>query len=94
MAGTWKQDFCKRVTKVNYKRSKDKDGKNKIITEYLPTDGYNMPVLLLGNKFDIVRIGIVYPHFLNIFFLMFVCLFVFLFICQDSRSNGRRISRR
>ncbi|CAD5121688.1 DgyrCDS10175 [Dimorphilus gyrociliatus] len=55
MAGTWKQDFCKRVTKVIYKRSKDKNGQERIVSEYIPTNGYNMPVLLLGNKFDIIQ---------------------------------------
>ena len=59
LANSWKQQFANKVTKVKNVTETLPDGSLTSKMEMLPCDGTAIPVLLLGNKYDLVRI-----HFL------------------------------
>jgi len=56
LANSWKQEFANKVTKVKNVTETLPDGSLTSTMEMLPCDGAVIPVLLLGNKYDLVRI--------------------------------------
>ncbi|XP_006812841.1 uncharacterized protein LOC102808369 [Saccoglossus kowalevskii] len=55
LAGTWKQDIVNHAVITNKKTEKQSDGTMKVVTEYTKADPKDIPVLLLGNKYDIIE---------------------------------------
>lgn len=55
LANTWKQEFANKVTKTKTIIETLPDGTHTSKMELLPCDSTLIPVLLLGNKYDLVR---------------------------------------
>ena len=56
LASTWKQEFINKVSRVRLVTEKQPDGFNSSHYESLPCDPKEIPILLLGNKYDLVSI--------------------------------------
>lgn len=56
MAATWKQDFVNKVSRCRL-AVESRDGVDHTRIEPLPFDPQKVPVLLLGNKYDLVSLS-------------------------------------
>ena len=55
LAGSWKQDFVNKASRAKFVSHKLANGSSVTKLEELPCDPKSIPVLLLGNKFDLVE---------------------------------------
>ncbi|XP_070569009.1 uncharacterized protein [Ptychodera flava] len=55
LAGSWKQDIVNHAVVSQKKTVKDENGVVKVVTEYAKADPKSIPVLLLGNKYDVIE---------------------------------------
>ena len=53
LASTWKQDILNHAV-ISKKRVVSTPEGSKVVTDYEPADHTQIPVLLLGNKYDLV----------------------------------------
>lgn len=60
LAGSWRQNFVNKVSHVNMVQAKGPDGIKRTYMEQVPIDPNSIPVLLLGNKYDLVSSRLVF----------------------------------
>ena len=58
LAAAWKQEFVNKVSRVHLVTEKMPDGVEASRYEKLPCDARDIPVLLLGNKYDLVSCNV------------------------------------
>ena len=54
LAGAWKQDFANQTTRTRLVSKEVSKGVETTYLEQIPYDGTAIPVLLIGNKYDLV----------------------------------------
>ena len=60
LANSWKQEFANKVTRTRKVTEILPDGTQTSHMGLLPCDSSLIPVLLLGNKYDLVRDGLIF----------------------------------
>ncbi|XP_077976998.1 uncharacterized protein LOC144432615 isoform X2 [Glandiceps talaboti] len=55
LAGSWKQDILNHAVITKKRTVKDDTGAVAVVTDYIKADPKSIPVLLLGNKYDLVE---------------------------------------
>ena len=73
LAGAWKQDFVNRTSKTRLVIETVSKGVETTYVEQVPCDASRIPVLLLGNKYDLVSLTVCW-FICSVYVCLCVCI--------------------